>query len=253
MTGDIWQQCQGISHIKPLKGKIFRLVESQILATTMGFVDDLDEQFLLEQMIDETKPNYPPNAEHLHYLLKTPFRYPPLDWGSRFGRKHEPSLFYGAQDIDTVLAESAYYRLVFWHSMEDAPLPKNKITTEHSLFSVNYQTEHGIDLTTPPFSKFNKQLIHQYDYRVSQTLGSHMREAQVQAFNYQSARLKTNIGICTALFSPEPFTEQKPHDINQWLCETRTDKISFKRTDGNKIYRFEFELFAVDGQLPMPA
>ena len=249
MSGNIWLQCQGAKQIKPIKGTLHRLVESQILATTMGFVDDLDEQFLLEQMIDETKPNYPPDAENLHYLLKTPFRYPPLDWGSRFGRKHEPSLFYGAQETHTVLAESAYYRLVFWHSMQGTPC-KNKITTEHSLFSVDYQTEQSIDLTQPPFAQYNPQLTHTSDYSSSQNLGSDMREAEVEAFIYSSARCQ---GTCIALFSSAPFVQQKPQDISQWLCETKADKISFKRTDEHKIHRFEFELFAIEGELPMPA
>ena len=245
----IWQQCQGAEHITDLEGTLYRLVESQILATSMSFVDDLDEQFLLEQMLDETKPAYPPNSQNLHYLLKTPFRYPPLDWGSRFGRKHEPSLFYGGKDPDTVLAESAYYRLVFWHSMEGAPC-KDRINTEHCLFSVNYQTDIGINLTSLPFSQYKHQLTHISDYQSSQALGSEMRQANIQAFEYFSARCD---GICIALYTPQPFTQQKPLDSSQWLCQVTAEQVSFKRTDGDKVHKFPFELFTQDDVLPMPA
>ena len=245
----IWQQCQGPEHITYLEGTLYRLVESQILATTMSFVDDLDEQFLLEQMLDETKPAYPPNSQNLHYLLKTPFRYPPLDWGSRFGRKHEPSLFYGAKDIDTVLAESAYYRLIFWHSMEGSPC-KDKINTEHCLFNVNYQTDMGINLTAPPFSGYKNQLSHSSDYHQPQTLDSEMRQVTIQAFEYFSARCN---GICIALFTPKPFVQQKPQDSIQWLCQVTATQVSFKRTDGDKVYKFPLELFTEDNILPMPA
>ena len=56
-----------------------------------------------------------------HYLLATPFRYPPLPYGSRFGSRFEPSLFYGARSASTALAESAYYRFVFWSGMATPP------------------------------------------------------------------------------------------------------------------------------------
>ena len=43
----LWQQCQGELQIKPIKGELLRLVESQEQIATLGYVDTLEEQALL--------------------------------------------------------------------------------------------------------------------------------------------------------------------------------------------------------------
>ena len=82
----IWESCKGAQQIRHVVGTVYRLVESQEQIATLGYVDTLEEQTLLEEMLETTKPPYPFTTEDFHYLLKTPFRYPPLKWGSRFGR-----------------------------------------------------------------------------------------------------------------------------------------------------------------------
>jgi hypothetical protein len=72
------------------------MVESQQQIATSSLVDDLAEQALLEELIERSKPPLRSGTERLHYLLATPFRYPPLRHGSRFGGRFEPSLLYGA-------------------------------------------------------------------------------------------------------------------------------------------------------------
>ena len=67
------------------KTSVYRIVETQEYAATMNLVDDLEEQELLEQLLDEVKPPYKKGTQKLHYLISTPFRYPPLKYGSRFG------------------------------------------------------------------------------------------------------------------------------------------------------------------------
>jgi len=106
----IWSRYHGAAHVTPLCGEVHRLVESQEQVATLTYVDTLEEQTLLESMLDNAKPPLPPGASGLHYLLSTPFRYPPLRWGSRFGRVHERGIFYGGLSRHTTLAESAYYR-----------------------------------------------------------------------------------------------------------------------------------------------
>lgn len=78
---EIWRQCKGERHIRPLQGRLVRLVESQEQVATLQLVDTLEEQALLEELLESGKPPVPADAEPLHYLLKTPFRYPPLRWG----------------------------------------------------------------------------------------------------------------------------------------------------------------------------
>src|SRR5207245_1032206 len=87
-------------------------VEAQHQVSTRKLVDTLEEQALLEELIDRAKP---PDSTRgrLHYLLSTPFRYPPLRHGSRFATRQERSLWYGSETRRTAFAEVAYYRLVF--------------------------------------------------------------------------------------------------------------------------------------------
>ena len=112
MSSDIWTQCAGPSEIRPLRLTPWRVVESQHQVATRKLVDTLDEQALLEELIDGAKPPDATNGR-LHYLIATPFRYPPLKHGSRFGTAHERGIWYGAESVATAMAEVAYYRLVF--------------------------------------------------------------------------------------------------------------------------------------------
>lgn len=252
----IWETCQGAAQIRPIAATLYRLVESQEQVATLSFVDTLEEQALLETLLETVKPNYPlslaENAVNgLHYLLKTPFRYPPLKWGSRFGRSHENSLFYGGLSLDVTLAEAAYYRFVFWHSMDVAPI-KNKMRSEHSVFSVDYATEKGIQLHAPPFDAFHSLLTHPQDYLATQQLGTCMRAAHVDVFEYTSAR-DANNGQCVALFNANPFQQTKPKDSHQWLCELSANEVLFKQVGQARIYRFELASFLHDEKFPMPA
>lgn len=184
---DIWQACAGVEQIIPLRGRLVRLVENQGQVATLQLVDTLEEQALLEQLLESSKPPLPPGDEPLHYLLRTPFRYPPLRWGSRFGRRHEPSLFYAACRLETAMAETAFYRFVLWYGMVEPP-PSGRILSEHSSFEARYQVQRGVRLQLPPFDGHRALLTHRSDYRATHSLGSAMREAGVEAFEYPSAR-----------------------------------------------------------------
>ncbi len=76
----LWDVCQGELQLKEISGTVYRLVESQEQVATLGYVDTLDEQALLEQMLESTKPVYKEDLSAYHYLLSTLFRYPPLQW-----------------------------------------------------------------------------------------------------------------------------------------------------------------------------
>lgn len=248
----IWEACNGGEHIKRISGDLHRLVESQEQVATMGYVDTLDEQALLEELLDESKPDYPVKVlGELHYLLKTPFRYPPLEWGSRFGRKYEPSLFYGGESLEATLSESAYYRFVFLLSMEGEP-PSNRLKSEHTLFTISYRTQLGMQLQQPPFDAYTAQLTHPKDYTASQLLGSAMREAGVEAFQYQSAR-SAESAICGALYTADVFTGKRPETTEQWLCELTASSVTLKAISSSQIYHYPVTQFEVDGEFPLPA
>lgn len=247
----IWETCRGAEQIAPLAGTLFRLVESQAQVATLHYVDTLAEQALLEELLEKVKPPYPADVDDLHYLLKTPFRYPPLPWGSRFGRTHEPSIFYGGCNTEITLAEVAYYRLVFWQSMNGTPI-KESIRTEHTLFSAGYRAEAGVKLHAEPFAQFADVIRHPKDYSQTQQLGSAMRDAEVEAFEYVSAR-DPQLGICVGLFTPAAFSGRKPRETNQWLCEVTATEVAFKQVGQPAVVRFGIDAFMYEGQLPLPA
>lgn len=249
---DIWQACGGAHQFIPLRGRLVRLVENQGQVATLQLVDTLEEQALLEQLLETSKPPLPPSDEPLHYLLRTPFRYPPLRWGSRFGRRHEPSLFYAACRLDTAMAETAFYRFVLWYGMAEAP-PSGRILSEHSSFEARYQVERGIRLQLPPFDRYRESLTHRSDYRATHALGSAMREAGVEAFEYPSARCPQG-GNNVALYAPAAFSERRPRNLQPWLCETTAGYVAFKSAQAPDTPRlFALELYLEDGVLPQPA
>ncbi|WP_043309955.1 RES family NAD+ phosphorylase [Pseudomonas sp. ML96] len=249
---DIWQACAGAQQMFPLRGRLVRLVENQEQVATVQLVDTLEEQALLEQLLESSKPPLPPSDEPLHYLLHTPFRYPPLRWGSRFGRRHEPSLFYAACRLETAMAETAFYRFVLWQGMV-VPPPSARILSQHSSFEARYQVERGVRLQLPPFDRHREALTHRSDYRATHALGSAMREAGVEAFEYPSARCPLG-GTNVALYAPEAFSERRPRNVQRWLCETTAGYVAFKSAQMPDTPRlFGVELFLVEGYLPQPA
>jgi len=84
MSSSIWTRCAGDSELKPLRLQPWRAVEAQHQLSTRKLVDSAEEQTLLEELIDGAKPPETFGGK-FHYLLSTPFRYPPLPHGSRFG------------------------------------------------------------------------------------------------------------------------------------------------------------------------
>ena len=246
----IWAACCDRAAPVALQGDIFRLVESQEQVATNALVRTLAEQALLEDLIEASKPKVPESAIGLHYLLATPFRYPPLPWGSRFGRCFEPSLFYAARTRDTVLAESAYYRFVFWSGM--AVAPPVPLDTWHTLFSVAVGTSRGLQLQHAPFEAHAAALLDRRYYGATQALGSAMRDAGIAAFEYRSAR-DPRQGLNVALFTPGALGATKPDILDEWLCQTTAERVSYYSRPGAGVREFSIDTFLVDGELPLPA
>jgi hypothetical protein len=247
---DIWSAIAAEVQPRPLTGEILRLVESQEQVATNRLVATLAEQDLLESMLEASKPPLPRGAVRLDYLLATPFRYPPLPYGSRFGGRHEPSLFYASRSIGTVLAESAYYRFVFWQGMRQPP--PGPLRTQHTLFGAKLRARRGYALHQPPFDRFLKVLASRDDYGPTQTLGRKLREQGADAIEYVSAR-DAHCGLNVALYSPSAFGSPRPTFKQEWLCETRADEVGFYARGDAGLQVFPLSRFTVDGRLPAPA
>ena len=244
----IWEACRDAARPGRLAGTLMRVVESQEQVATNALVDDLAEQETLEHMLERTKPPLRPGSAGLHYLLATPFRYPPLRHGSRFGAAIEPSLLYGGLERATVLAEAAYYRFVFWHGMTEAP--GTRLLTQHTLFGADYETERGLRLQDTPFDAYGQQLTDPASYRESQALGGALREHGVEAVEYRSARAP---GINVGLFTPEALAAPSPVFQEPWLCQTDGSRVNFYSHVDDGVHAFPIDAFLVDGGFPVPA
>ena len=124
MSSPIWTPAGLSSELRPYERHVWRLVEGQHRVSTMKLVDSLDEQNVLEDLIEATKPAIPPECRGLDYLLFSPFRYPPLPNGSRFRRPGQPGVFYAAEESRTAAAEKAFYRLLFFAEFARYPLAR---------------------------------------------------------------------------------------------------------------------------------
>lgn len=250
-TSDLWHQCQSALQPLPLEGELLRLVESQEQVATTHLVDDLAEQALLEDLLESSKPPRRLGTEGLHYLLATPFRYPPRPHGSRFGSRLTPGIFYAALGADTALAECAYYRFVFWTAMHAAP-PSTRLLTRHTLFSARYRGTRCIQLQAPPCAEHQPVLRHPSDYGPTQRLGRALREAGIELIQYRSARDPAG-GLNLALFDPAALASRRPENPEPWLCETRADRVVFSGPRGQAVQTFPRCVFEVAGGLPLPA
>lgn len=249
---EIWQACKGVEQLRPLKAVMNRLVESQEQVATTRLVDTADEQSQLESLLENSKPPRPPNAERYDYLIWTPFRYPPLSHGSRFGRRSEHGLFYGALSLPAAFAECAYYRFVFLSGMA-VPLPVDRLTTEHSSFQARLATEHGIALEQAPFLGHAAQISNPSHYGASQALGTAMRDAGVEAFTYLSARYEDGVNV--GVFRLQAIKSRKPERMHHWVCTTMAETVSFIRLHGRdeQPYKFQRAQYLVNDVLPSPA
>ena len=245
-----WRRVSGRAKTGPLMGTLRRIVENQEQKVTLSLTDSLAEHDILESLLEDSKPVSiaHPRLEKLDYLLRSPWRYPPLPWGSRFGRRFEPSLFYGALSKAALFAEAAYYRLVFLEGMKK-PF-KDRVISQFTVFEAMYRTTDGLDLSVAPFAKYENVLRHKSNYQPCQALGSVLRERGIQAIVYRSARA-TDSESNIALFSPSALRSRKHKNARHGLCETLPDEVTFRL--GDEQYEFPRVVFLDDGVLPLPA
>lgn len=260
MSSDIWTRCGGSSEIGPLASDPWRVVEAQHQIATRKLVGSDAEQALLEEVLERYKPPLVAGAP-LHYLLFTPFRYPPLPHGSRFGTRRDPGIWYGADALHTAFAEVAYYRLLFLDGT-DAEL--GPLAADLTAYHVPLRTRRGVDLTATPFTRFRSALASKTSYAATQPLGAAMRDAGVEAFRYHSARDSAGSdgaggdsagGVNVGVISPRAFGSRRPRGLQTWRSVSTPAVVEFVRRDYFERGAFGFlrAAFLVDGVLPRPA
>jgi len=233
----IWTPAALSSEALAVSGRYWRLVEAQHQVSTLKLVDSLEEQALLEQLLDESKPSLPPECAGLDYLLATPFRYGAVyPHGSRFRRAGRTlGVFYASEKVETALAEMAFYRLLFYADSPETPLPGN--AAEYTAFAASIATNAAIDLTLPPLDRGRDAWCDPLDYGPCQSLADTAREAGIQAILYRSVRDPNN-GRNLALLTALGFAGREPVERQTWrirlsdagvqaLCEFPKTRIGF--------------------------
>lgn len=211
MPVSTWTPTALASEAGPWMGVGWRAVEAQHKNATMTLVHgDVADQSLLEGILEEVKPVLPDSAKGLHWLLATPFRYwPPQPAGSRFRRRTDPGVFYGAEDRKTSCAECGYWRLRLW--LDSEGLSKHPAAVPVTLFEFRAATDAAIDLTKAPMADDQDLWTDPADYQATQALAENARVANVAVIRYASVRNRG--GYCLALLSPEPFRKVlNPYD-----------------------------------------
>jgi hypothetical protein len=227
------------------------VVESQSRSSTRALVDNLHDHDVLEQMLEESKPQAREGGGGMHYLLWTPFRYRPLEHGSRFGTRTEGGLWYGSEGLRTAFAEFAYYQLYF---LEGPAKDLSPIRRRLSVFQAQLRTPRGVDLTRAPFAAFRPAVSSPSQYAVPQALGAAMRADGVEAARYHSARDRQG-GTNVVAFTPRAFARKRPGPLQTWNCFATRDSVELTREDvgGLSVESFLRMDFLVDGVLPRPA
>lgn len=202
----------------------------------MKLVDTLEEQQFLEAELERTKPAGPPECAHLHYLLSTPFRYGRYPGNSRFRREgYSPGVYYASEAVETAVAETVFYRLLFFAESPETPWPHNPL--EFIGFETRFAVAAAIDLTAEPLLASQSSWTHLSDYSACLALADAAREAEIGAIRYQSVRdpdKRANL----ALLSCTAFLETRPDRMVTWrvslsshganaLCDWPESRLAF--------------------------
>lgn len=241
MSLPIWTPAALSSEARPFEGAVWRFVEAQHRVSTLKLVDTLDEQALLEDILEESKPVLPPECAGLDYLLATPFRYGAVyPHGSRFRRAGRTlGVYYAALTVETALAEMAFYRLLFFAESPATPLPAN--AADYTAFAAAVATDRTIDLGLPPLDRDAALWTHPTDYAACQSLADGARTAGIAAILYRSVR-DPGAGTNLALLTATGFAQPRPVERQTWrirlsalgvqaLCDHPPRRIGFSRED----------------------
>lgn len=239
----MWTASALASEARCYRGRVWRLVEAQHRISTNRLVVSPDDQAILERLADEVKPDVPPAARGLHWLLATPFRYG-YARESRFRRAHErPGIFYAGEHEATVIAEAAYWRFMFFSRSPGALRPTAAV--EHSSFTVEVETAAAVDLTEAPLAADRIQWTDPVDYSYCQALAAEARKADIAIIRYESVRdpeHRANL----AVLDPAAIRSTKPYHRNTWHLKFEGERLTaFAAFPSNERYSFTVNDFHI--------
>lgn len=214
MSSHTWTHDALRSERRTIEGPAWRLVEAQHVVSTLSLVDSLDEQSLLEDILEETKPPIPDECQGLDYLLSTPFRYRPYPHGSRFRKAGlTPGVWYGAEHPETAVAEMVFYRFLFYAESPETPFPDNP--ADYTAFSVGVSTNCGLDLTRGGLANDKEKWMELTNYSACQALAETARETGVDMIRFPSVRDPSG-NANLAVLSCKVFSDPAPVERQSW-------------------------------------
>ncbi|GGY79741.1 hypothetical protein GCM10011613_25860 [Cellvibrio zantedeschiae] len=216
----------------------------------MAITQSATEQSRLEELLDLSKPKIPADTLGLNYLLMTPFRYPPLRYGSRFGTTWERGIFYGSCELQTALAETAVYFWLFQQGPTELGALEH-IRDQRTAFKVKLSSQKALDLHSDDFESQYEHISNPASWSYTQELGAKLREADAEFIVYPSARFRGGKNI--AVFSPKAFFDKEPAVQQLWHVKFTSNTCVFVRASGNENFEFKREDFCKDGKIPHPA
>jgi hypothetical protein len=219
----------------PRGWKAWRAVEAQHVVSTLRLTaNDPSRQDLLERILEESKPPLPPATQGLHYLLATPFRYPPSQHGSRFRAWPDLGVLYAAATRQTACAELGYWR---WRFVRDSSGLKGISAAAQTLFQLGASGQ-GIELTQAPLQAWEAQWIHASDYAATQQLARQARQLRVQWIGYQSVRDPAQ-GLCYALLDPQALKPKKPLAQENWYLTITSQGAIWQRQGQRFVFDYQ--------------
>ncbi len=232
MSCTTWTPRAVKSEARDWAASVWRMVESQHIASTMKLVDDAAEQDVLEALLEGSKPPQPKATQGLDYLLATPFRYDPKRGGSRFRAEADPGVYYGAQSVRTAAAELGYWR---WRFLRDAVDVRHLEPVAHSAFCADVDAL-AIDLREPPFAEDRPVWMHPLDYGPTQRFARVARDADVGAIVYASVR-DPGSAWCAAVLTPAAFARPQPRPgMQTWWLAVKAGEVVWRRNNAAMIF-----------------
>ncbi|NJD32293.1 MAG: RES domain-containing protein [Gammaproteobacteria bacterium] len=194
----------------------------------MALVDTVAEQAVLERLVEASKPPVPREVARLglHWLLFTPFRYPPPPGGSRFRGPNDPGVFYGAEQPRTACAEVGYWR---WRHLMDTPGLESMPPRPQTVFRTPVAGA-AIDLRVAPFERDRADWTSPSEYSACQAVGRVAREAGVQLLRYQSVR-DSRKGGCAVVLDASAFAAKAPVEQQGWILTVTRTRVVWQRSD----------------------
>lgn len=234
MTDPVWDPAWfGAGGVALLSMQAWRGVEAQHVISTMRLVDTADEQEVLENLLETSKPALPPLKAPKHYLLFTPFRYRPQH-GSRFRGPGTLGIWYGAEELYAACAKVAYWRHRF--ILDSVGLLDEELLTEHTFFQAIARGS-ALNLMKPPWVKARSHWTHGSDYSATQALADAARDHGLQWICYESVRAPGY--RCAAVLDVEALEMVAQGTTQQtWHCKASRQSVMLVHGNDTHVWSF---------------